>query len=117
MSLIFDALQRSEAERSGIDVSALSAATEVLERAEGHAAASRNAATAIEQTIVPQSAERDTSLATRAMPTAATSAAPGPGEVAQIVPPSDVFGQFQSLQVEIPPQSRLVCLTDSESLA
>jgi capsular exopolysaccharide synthesis family protein len=117
MSLIFDALQRSEAERSGIDVSALSAATEVLERAEVHAASSRKAATAIEQTMVPQSAERDTSLATRAMPTAATSAAPGPGEVSQVVPPSDVFGQFQSLQVEFSPQSRLVCLTDSESLA
>ena len=31
MSLIFDALQRSEAERSGVDLSALSAATEVLQ--------------------------------------------------------------------------------------
>ena len=27
------------------------------------------------------------------------------------------FGQFQSLQVAVPPESRLVCLTDNESLA
>jgi capsular exopolysaccharide synthesis family protein len=37
MSRIFDALLRSEAERSGVDVSSLSGATEVLERAERHA--------------------------------------------------------------------------------
>src|SRR5579872_4509597 len=37
MSRIFDALLRSEAERSGTDVSTLSSATEVLERAERHA--------------------------------------------------------------------------------
>jgi capsular exopolysaccharide synthesis family protein len=116
MSLIVDALQRSEAERSGVDLSALSAATEVLERAEVHAASTRKAATAVEQTTVPQSGERETSLATLAVPAHATSA-PGQAEVSQVVPPSDVFGQFQSVQVEIPPKSRLVCLTDSESLA
>lgn len=37
MSRIFDALLRSEAERSGVDVSTLSGATEVLEQAERHA--------------------------------------------------------------------------------
>jgi capsular exopolysaccharide synthesis family protein len=37
MSRIFDALLRSEAERSGMDVSTLSSATDVLERAERHA--------------------------------------------------------------------------------
>jgi hypothetical protein len=41
MSLIFDALQRSEAERSGVDLSALSAATEVLQLAELHAVSER----------------------------------------------------------------------------
>lgn len=39
MSRIFDALLRSEAERSGVDASALSRATELLEQAERHAVA------------------------------------------------------------------------------
>jgi capsular exopolysaccharide synthesis family protein len=30
---------------------------------------------------------------------------------------SEVFGQFESLEVVIPPHNRLVCLTDNESLA
>jgi capsular exopolysaccharide synthesis family protein len=38
MSRIFDALLRSEAERSGVDVSRLAGATELLEQAERHAA-------------------------------------------------------------------------------
>ena len=48
MSHIFDALQRSEAERSGVDLSALSAATEVLRRAELQRSRNRNVATRAE---------------------------------------------------------------------
>jgi capsular exopolysaccharide synthesis family protein len=44
MSQIFDALQRSEAERSGKDPAAAARATELLQRTEGFAAASRPAA-------------------------------------------------------------------------
>jgi len=89
MSQIFDALQRSEAERAGIDLAQLSNATELL-----------------------QAAER-----------------PGPAAV----PPAHVFAdqvskpaepsrptlnpEFDSLPVSIPPESRLVCLTDGDSLA
>ena len=47
MSLIFDALQRSETERSGTKLSALSAATEVLRLAELHAAAERKSAVSV----------------------------------------------------------------------
>ena len=43
MSYIFDALQKSEAERSGVDRGALAAATEVLQAAERQAAAERDA--------------------------------------------------------------------------
>ena len=39
MSHIFDALQRSEAERSGFDLSSMSVATELLEHAERQAVA------------------------------------------------------------------------------
>ena len=49
MSLIFDALQRSEAERAGVDLSALSAATEVLRHAELHAVSERKTAIQVEK--------------------------------------------------------------------
>ena len=101
MSLIFDALQRSEAERSGVDLSALAAATEVLELAELHAVSQRKTAIQGEQ---PQ-------------PAATAVEAPGQSDLLLDGQRSDVFGQFQSLQVDIPPQSRLACVTDSESLA
>ena len=58
MSLIFDALQRSEAERSGVEVSSLSVATEVLQRAELHAASEREAVIQFEQPVAPRRADR-----------------------------------------------------------
>ena len=61
MSHIFDALQRSEAERSGIDLSALSGATELLQRAERQAASKWETAVLSEQPDATKSAERDTS--------------------------------------------------------
>jgi capsular exopolysaccharide synthesis family protein len=117
MSLIFDALQRSEAERSGVDLTALSAATEVLQLAELHAVSEQKAAIQFEQPGATQSAERDQSVALRAVPADTTAAAPGPSAFPQVDPDWDVFGQFQSLQVLVPAENRLVCLTDNESLA
>jgi capsular exopolysaccharide synthesis family protein len=117
MSLIFDALQRSEAERSGVDLSALSAATELLERAELHAVSSRKAAISIEQTVVPQGTQQEMSVPLEAMPPNPTARAAGPLEVSPADQHLEVFPQFQSLQVDIPPQGRLACLMDGESLA
>ena len=59
MSLLFDALQRAEVDRSGIGLPALSAATEVLKLAEQHAAVELKAATKLE---LPRTsgAERET---------------------------------------------------------
>lgn len=48
MSHIFDALQRSEAERFGADLSSTPAATELLERAERQAISKWDAAPAVE---------------------------------------------------------------------
>lgn len=118
MSLIFDALQRSESERSGVDLSALSAATEVLQLAELHAVTQRKTAIQLEQPGATQSAERDGSLSPQAVPPVATAVeAPGPAELSLNDERLDVFGQFQSLQVVVPAENRLVCLTDNESLA
>ena len=62
MSLIFDALQRSEAEHSGVDRSVLSAATEVLQRAELRARSERNALDQFEQPGPEQRVDRDISF-------------------------------------------------------
>ncbi len=115
MSLIFDALQRSEAERSGVELAALPGATELLERAEFHALSSQKPSTASTEAW-SQSAERGPSDAPTAKSTDMTTAALGAARVPQVAADSILFEQFQSLKVELPPQSRLVCLTDSDSL-
>jgi capsular exopolysaccharide synthesis family protein len=101
MSQVFRALQRSESERSGADFSAFSAATGLLHLAERHPIAEleppfpfpslRPPATAVESSVAVDHPLNDNRL--------------------------DPFEQFQSLPVLIPAQSRLVCLTDQESLA
>jgi capsular exopolysaccharide synthesis family protein len=118
MSLIFDALQRSEAERSGVDLAALPAATEVLRLAELHALSERKAAIQLEEPIGAQSAEQDRSLPPQAVPVGTTAVeVPGPTGLSLTDQHLEVFGQFQSLPVSVPAQSRLVCLTDNQSLA
>ncbi len=118
MSYIFDALQKSEAERSGIDSSAL-AATELLQVAEFQAAAERETGMQSETTTAPRVvADCETPARLQAVPSFSTTlefppAPEPPATVGQV----DPFSQFQSLQVLVPLQSRLVCVTDKESLA
>lgn len=119
MSHIFDALQKSEAERSGIDLAALAAATDLLRVAERQAATERETAvhaeTAVEAAAV---ADGETDL-----PRAAAASFPAglefPAAAEPVVASAkvDQFSQFQSLRVLVPLQSRLVCVTDKESLA
>ena len=72
----------------------------------------------IEQQGSTQSAKRDTSVPSEVAAAVATILeAPTADELARNTDYSDVFGQFQSQQVEVPVEKRLVCLTDSESLA
>jgi len=119
MSYIFDALQKSEAERSGIDAGALAAATELLRVAELQAAAERETAVQSETIVAPAViADPETPLPLQAAPSfpaalAVPSAAKPEATNAQV----DQFSQFQSLRVLVPLQSRLVCVTDKESLA
>src|SRR5271169_4042196 len=111
MSYIFDALQKSQSERSGVDRKALSAATEVLKAAERQAASQREAALDAgtdEQAAAVADLESAFPLETQF---------PAEAEPTAIKPHVDQFGQFQSLRVMVPLQSRLVCVTDKESLA
>ena len=94
MSQIFDALHRSEAERSGTDLAELSAAADLLEVAERQVA--QFATEGDRPTENKQQTENDH----------------GTDKVRV-----DQFSQFQSVRVLVPPQSKLVCITEEESLA
>ncbi len=95
MSHIFDALQRSEAERSGPEAPTLSIATELIEAVERKAAPER------ETVVEPyHSVERDAAFDIRTHESDPTA-----------------FDQLPALQVVVSPQSRLVCLVDRESMA
>jgi capsular exopolysaccharide synthesis family protein len=100
MSHIFDALQRSEAEQSGSERSALSVATEVLQSAERKKAFEQGAI--VDHETLPE----------HKAPVEFPTVVQRPDDVG-----IDQFSQFQSLRVLVPPQSKLVCLTDQDSLA
>jgi capsular exopolysaccharide synthesis family protein len=117
MSLIFDALQRSESERSGVELAALPAATEVLRLAELRALSDRKAAIQSEGPAGTQSVGQDGALPPQAGQIGANPVeVPGPSEPSLNHEQLEVFSQFQSLQVSVSDQSRLVCLTDNQSL-
>jgi len=95
----------------------LSAATEVLQRAELRAVSEQKAATQIERSDEMQSAERETLLQPGVAPDAVAVETHEAASHSLNEKCSDVFGQFKSLQVSVPAENRLVCLTDNESLA
>jgi capsular exopolysaccharide synthesis family protein len=118
MSHIFDALQRSEDERAGIDSSELSEATELLRRAERRASSKWETAVVLQRTDAAEPAELNVSLGLQAVaPVERVSEAPAASPQTSTEKQADIFDQFQSLEVELAPDSRLVCLNDPESLA
>ena len=120
MSYIFDALQKSEAERSGVDRKALAAATEVLQVAEQQAAAEREAALtratgrALEAVGSGQAGQQPFSEIASVAEIETEDVAEEPIETDA---PIDQFRQFQQLRVMVSPQSHLVSVTDKDSLA
>ncbi len=115
MSHIFDALQRSEAERSGIDLSALPGATTLLQRAEHRAVSKWEAAALAEELGATDDSESETNFSLPGVqPTPKEMEEVGAG-IAQLDARSDPFGQFTSLRASVDPQSRLLSITDSAS--
>jgi capsular exopolysaccharide synthesis family protein len=94
MSQIFDALHRSETERSGTDLAQLSAAADLLQVAE--------------RQVVQFATEGD-------RPTENKQQTENDHETQKVL--VDQFSQFQPVRVLVPPQSKLVCITEEESLA
>ena len=105
MSHIFDALQRAEAERSGVEQDDFTLAAELLKIAEKDVASS----------ILPEvsSLETEAELVPAQLSTTRNSAsAPGadPGKL-------DVFSRFEALPVVMPTNSKLVSVIEKDSLA
>jgi capsular exopolysaccharide synthesis family protein len=118
MSHIFDALQRSEDERPGGDSPALFEATELLRKAERRATSRWETSVRARKADPVERVESKTSLGLLAPPSAVaalqctTQAETPPAEK-----PHEVFKHFQTLEVVLNRDNRLVCFTDEESLA
>lgn len=118
MSRIFDALQKSAAEESLGDLQQPLSLTELLQLTERRKAAAR--ATTV---LNPEPSLQNKTIIAGSeavlIPAAVQTVTDFPFQNAlpgEDVPPSP-FSQFQALPVLVPPQSRIVCITDKESLA
>ncbi len=116
MSRIFDALQRAEGERSGVDCSS-SAVTELLQLVERQAVSEWEIAARPDSTSPTETLGHDKALASPASRVRAeleTAVATEPLSTHKDV---DQLERFESRQISVTPQSQLVCFTDNESLA
>lgn len=118
MSHIFDALQRSEAERSGSDLLSTSVATELLERAEQQAVSKYDAAPEAKPARAVTPLEHDARFRGGAeFPVTANVGAPdglrpSPGDEER-----EIFDRCQTLNLSITPQNRLVTLAGGDTPA
>jgi capsular exopolysaccharide synthesis family protein len=116
VSQIFDALQRSESERSGIDTATLPQGPDLLRRAERAAASTWVTSSAGVEPDVSSVAVDDERIERTVIPISPTGASSQIHFEDQLTEPGlDVLGGCQTLEISIPPQSRLVCLTDREN--
>lgn len=114
MSRIFDALQRSEKERSGNNAATLPEGTELLRRAERYASSKWNSESALNGISVNGAPDenpiREIGVALAELPADGSI----PAELS-IEEQSDTFSRFKPLPIKLSAQSQLVCLTDRES--
>lgn len=116
MSRIFDALQRSESERSGVDTATLPQGPELLRRAERAAASNWDAsATRVEPetTNVVVDDERVEQTVISFSPASSQLRLHPENQSIDLRP--NVLDHCQTLEISMHPQSRLVCLTDREN--
>ena len=118
MSQIFDALQRSESERSGKDAGADLRATEMLQRAERQSFASRAAAVLPDAWTTPLTTESSVAVAepTTQAVAVATVLKTG-GAAAPAIERNEGPANCETLTVSPPVGSHLVSVLDSESPA
>lgn len=118
MSHIFDALQRSEAERSGFDLSSPSVATELLERAERQAASKFDSAPEVERAGAATPLEHSVPFrAGLEMPVTAEINSPDDHRVTPGDEGAEILQRCQTLHLSITPQNRLVTLAGGDTPA
>jgi len=116
MSRIFDALQRSEGERSGDDVSTLPQGPELLRRAEGRLASELEGVAPVQEEQAPNGNGAHHFASPEAVRSAAPNLpVPSAAEARAVEERLALLSQVQSIRVSIPQESRLVSLTDQES--
>jgi capsular exopolysaccharide synthesis family protein len=118
MSQVFEALRKSEAERSGTGEVAPLAATELLKRVERSTAAQRK--TEAGTVDLADQLQDEFPLPRLSGELPADSSAPEiftSAEPAQDTAPAAVFGNFEPLQISTPAESRLASLVDKNSPA
>jgi protein-tyrosine kinase len=112
MSHIFDALQRSETERTGTELPPLAGAAELLQIAEQEAAEER------ERIACYDSAIKTEAVAEARLPEVSTN---GPHFAQEEISAQDAgvdqFYRLPTIRASVTSESRLVCLTGEESLA
>jgi len=115
MSHIFDALQRAETERSGAELDDFALADELLRIAEAEPPAAVVEPQTPAPTGAPEPRTAETSIPTARIPQP-TFTEPSVGD-AGLPPRVNVFDQFESLPVAMPPNNKLVSVTEKDSLA
>jgi capsular exopolysaccharide synthesis family protein len=119
MSHIFDALQKSAAEQTDIQVPSRLIATELLEATERKTAADRAKTAVLDRPLTEGESTVLTALKSvmdggSVIPITSRSSIANDDSANSAI---DQFKQFQTLKVLVPPQSRIVCVTEKESLA
>jgi capsular exopolysaccharide synthesis family protein len=118
MSHIFDALQRSEAERSGADVSSTSVATELLERAERQVISKWDDAPTVKPSDAFAPLEHEAPFRTdTGLPSVGELGAPAGPRVLPDDERDEIFHQCQILNLSITPQNRLASLVEGDAPA
>src|SRR5580704_2547807 len=105
MSHIFDALQRSEGERAGVDSPGAIEATELLRNAERRAASRWETAVRLKKTDVREITASDTAVGPLAAPLEVPKPQiPGSGVLSPSEKDQGIFSQFRTLDVALPAQ-------------
>jgi capsular exopolysaccharide synthesis family protein len=118
MSHIFDALQRSEADRSGVKKTASATATELLERAERQARSQWNAELTSAEAGEHELTEAELGFVTDAIqPDSVANQVSRMRDACRGAEPERVFDMFEAVSAPVSAKNRLVCLTDKGSPA
>jgi capsular exopolysaccharide synthesis family protein len=120
MSHIFDALQKSVSDDSGLEIPSSFLATELLEATERKTTLERATTALLDEPPLPKEIAEIAGLTIKLGAVGSSPIVPE-SRVSPDMPfigsAVDQFSQFQKLHVLVPPQSRLVCITEKESLA